>query len=567
MRSTAPAGLAAAVVTACCCCALVYTGISGGRRATELQEEALFVWKPHQGKLTAMMDNARPARPAREQQLASADGDAADRPTLRTSGSDSAWAQQMLRMGGSYAEDNSRTNLVTPDYSNTHPGYTPMLPEGHGHGGVYDFANQISNDATSREEKQLGARTQQLAETATPAYTPAVKQVAKPGTTPDVREDRARAATKAWGWAERGQHGAKGAAGISLAFGRAAAHAESAAVTESPDTPEQKAWSWGASTFSEANRHRTEDAAMAAKTAAVKPKQQPSAATQQKQLADFAVPKKASAAPRTAARDESPRRARLAEARKAIGKLHRASLNYEHRHYQSARRQEWSRARELTRKDDDLERAANTGAAAEFNEYGAIASLGVPSGAGSAADSERDGWGRRPAQDDRARSHDFRARDPGYRRPRHARRRDGDEAEDVRDATDEIFSGLSDEGSDGDERRARRGRGARGRGGKGIETAAQIAAAEESSYQKGFDAGIAAEQKAMAEGGREDAAQKRADALKRQQRRAAARKHAQVKAQKKDAFEQKLADSTWDDADSDFQVDGGNWGPGGGDWA
>ena len=71
----------------------------------------------------------------------------------------------------------------------------------------------------------------------------------------------------------------------------------------------------------------------------------------------------------------------------------------------------------------------------------------------------------------------------------------------------------------------------------------------------------------MAEGGVEEKAQRRRDALKRQQQRAAARKHAQVAAQKKVAFEQKLADNTWDDADSDFQVDGGNWGPGGGDWA
>ena len=49
----------------------------------------------------------------------------------------------------------------------------------------------------------------------------------------------------------------------------------------------------------------------------------------------------------------------------------------------------------MRQRDYHLERDANKGAAAEFNEYGAIASLGVPSGADSAAKTERDGWGRR----------------------------------------------------------------------------------------------------------------------------------------------------------------------------
>ena len=56
--------------------------------------------------------------------------------------------------------------------------------------------------------------------------------------------------------------------------------------------------------------------------------------------------------------------------------------------------------------------------------------------------------------------------------------------------------------------------------------------------------------------GRESEAHKRAEALKRQQARAEARKHAQLKAQTTVAREQKLADNTWDDADSDFQVRG-----------
>jgi len=56
--------------------------------------------------------------------------------------------------------------------------------------------------------------------------------------------------------------------------------------------------------------------------------------------------------------------------------------------------------------------------------------------------------------------------------------------------TDAIFSGISpgDEDHVDDGRRGRRGR--RGSLSGGIQTAAQIAAAEEESYQKGFDAGM-----------------------------------------------------------------------------
>ena len=83
-----------------------------------------------------------------------------------------------------------------------------------------------------------------------------------------------------------------------------------------------------------------------------------------------------------------------------------------------------------------------------------IASTGIPSGASSATESSRDGWGRRPADDSTARAADFNSRnsrpDEGARR-RHARHRFGDEAADVRDATAEIFSGLTDRdgGSEG----------------------------------------------------------------------------------------------------------------------
>ena len=79
---------------------------------------------------------------------------------------------------------------------------------------------------------------------------------------------------------------------------------------------------------------------------------------------------------------------------------------------------------------------------------------GIPSGASSATESSRDGWGRRPADDSTARAADFNSRnsraDGGARR-RHARHRFGDEAADVRDATAEIFSGLTDRdgGSEG----------------------------------------------------------------------------------------------------------------------
>ena len=156
-------------------------------------------------------------------------------------GSDSAWAKQILSMGGSYAEDNSRTSLVTSGYSNSHSGYTPQLPEGRQGGGVYAFANLISHGGTSREGKQVGpARTQQLVETAAPAnapskpLVPAVKQVAKPGYTAAVREDRARPATKAWDWAEDGEHGEK-TTSMSVKH-----PGQTSSVSESADTAEQK---------------------------------------------------------------------------------------------------------------------------------------------------------------------------------------------------------------------------------------------------------------------------------------------------------------------------------------
>ena len=86
--------------------------------------------------------------------------------------------------------------------------------------------------------------------------------------------------------------------------------------------------------------------------------------------------------------------------------------------------------------------------------------------------------------------------------------------------------------------------------------AARIAADEEAAYQRGFEAGIAAEEKAVVRGrggGREG----RAAALSRQARRAKkakkARKTAEDKAETKMAQEQSLA-NTSDGADADFQV-------------
>jgi hypothetical protein len=401
MLSARPNASGMAAAAACfCLAAVVFMG--RGDAGVALAQQALFVWTPHQGKLTSMMLNAhtprRPAASAREQQLAAADAiTSAPRATrgAPVGGSDRAWAQQMLRLGGSYAEDTSRTNLVTSDYSNTHSGFTPMVPETRQGRGVYAFANLISHGATSREDKQVGAaRTQQLAETAAPTVGAARTQqlaetAASPGSTPDVREDRARPATKAWGWASRSAHGTKLAStGMRIA-------GESAVVSEAADTHEQKAWSWASKAF----HHGSRDSAPKAAPAPAKHVQK------QARLADFAIPNK-----KTGSKEESPRQARLAEARKAIVKLHRASLNYEHRHFTKARRQEDRRARALAHKDDDLERAANQGAAAEFNEYGTIASLGVPRGAESAGKSERDGWGRRyshestAAQDAQARA-------------------------------------------------------------------------------------------------------------------------------------------------------------------
>jgi hypothetical protein len=571
MARVSTAAMAAGLVALSCFAALVYTSRSGSARVA-LQQEDLYVWSPHQGKLTAMLINSKPAHvsQAREQQLAITES-ITDRPSENMQSrhdasvqSDASWAKQMLSMGGSYAEDKGRTNLVTAGYSNTHSGFSSAVPEERSGSGVYAFANLISHGGTARDDKEVGpARTQQLSETAahpaaisTPSKTqPATRQVAKPGFTADVREDPARATTKAWDWAGDRQHGSKGAM---LADSKPRAHVmhgESAAVVESSDTPEQKAWSWGSTAFGN-GRHRAFDAAQARKDAAAAKQSTtaPKPAQKQKQLADFAMPKKAAGNS-----NESPRRARLAEARKAIVKLHRASLNYEHRHYQHAKRHESRNARKLTRRDDDLERDANKGAAAEFNDYGAVASLGIPSGANSAqseSESRGDGWGRHPAEDDKARESDFRARDPGARR-RHARHRhEGDEAQDVKEATDEIFSGISEGDDDDSERRRGNRRASRGRRGRGgvIQTSAQIAAAEEASYQKGFENGIAAEQKALREGGRDSEREKRADALKRQEKRAKERKTAQLKAQHKVAREQSLADNTWDDADSDFQV-------------
>jgi len=401
MPSDRPGAAGMAAAAACFCLAAVVL-IGRGGTGVALGQQALFVWTPHQGKLTSMMLNAHtPAASAREQQLAAADAiTSAQRATRGTpaGGSDQAWAQQMLRLGGSYAEDTSRTNLVTSDYSNTHPGFTPMVPETRQGRGVYAFANLISHGATSREDKQVGAaRTQQLAQTSAPTVGAArTQQLAEaatsPGSTPDVREDRARPATKAWGWASRSAHGAHGTKLASTGMHIAG---ESAAVSEAADTHEQKAWSWASSAF----HHGSRDSAPKAAPAPAKHVQK------QARLADFAMPNK-----KTGSKEESPRQARLAEARKAIVKLHRASLNFEHRHFTKARRQEDRRARALAHKDDDLERAANQGAAAEFNEYGTIASLGVPRGAESAGKSERDGWGRRyrhertAAQDAQARA-------------------------------------------------------------------------------------------------------------------------------------------------------------------
>jgi hypothetical protein len=68
------------------------------------------------------------------------------------------------------------------------------------------------------------------------------------------------------------------------------------------------------------------------------------------------------------------------------------------------------------------------------------------------------------------------------------------------------------------------------------------------------------------ETGAESQARKREEAAERQKQRIQARKHAQLEAQKNAARTQQLADTN-SGGDADFQVDGGSWGPGGGDWA
>jgi hypothetical protein len=105
------AGLAAGLVAICCAAALVYTSSS--------RSDVLFVWTPHEGKLTALLNNAKPmhSAKARVQQLAITDDPAvmeSSRHDSSSEESDSSWAKQMLRTGGSYAEEKGRTNLVTP---------------------------------------------------------------------------------------------------------------------------------------------------------------------------------------------------------------------------------------------------------------------------------------------------------------------------------------------------------------------------------------------------------------------------------------------------------------------
>ena len=123
-----------------------------------------------------------------------------------------------------------------------------------------------------------------------------------------------------------------------------------------------------------------------------------------------------------------------------IVKLHWVSLNFEHNHFQHGQRQEFRRAQELTRKDDDLGRAANQGAAAEFNEYGTVISSGVPNSANSPSETEGDGWGTTSEHLDQARSDDFGARDPIQRNPQRSHCREhGDEAQDLKQDTDVAF--------------------------------------------------------------------------------------------------------------------------------
>jgi len=101
-----PVALSAGLVAIACAGAIVYT--SGSRADAALQED-LYVWAPHKGALTAMLDNAPPRAPsqARMQQLAVTDS-ITDRPVSvvavhpsASSRSAFAWATQMLSLGKS----------------------------------------------------------------------------------------------------------------------------------------------------------------------------------------------------------------------------------------------------------------------------------------------------------------------------------------------------------------------------------------------------------------------------------------------------------------------------------
>jgi len=113
-----------------------------------------------------------------------------------------------------------------------------MLPESHRQGGVYIFANLISHGKNLREGKHVGlGRTQQLLQIDEPkASSIPVVSAAKLVADPASKELAKRATAY-----------------------------ESAAVSETPDRAEQKAWTWGSSAFSDGNRHRSFDGAQARK--------------------------------------------------------------------------------------------------------------------------------------------------------------------------------------------------------------------------------------------------------------------------------------------------------------
>ena len=457
------------------------------------------------------------------------------KPAAATQALAADYARRELSRGSSIAEGNDAPSRFGRS-SAVPNGYTSAVPESRegGDADAYAFAASISHDETSRAD--MKGRVMQLAEEPAPAAH------AEPRTSA-VREDAARDDTKAWAFAGDMEEAAAGRAvdHLRAARGRggpaslAMAHRRGAplttAIPESRATAEQHAWAWAAAEF-HAARHP--EAAPAAATHA--------AAKVQQKFAAPAAPKieKAAAAPvhadavRPAVLQPKAASA-VAVAGSTAGRAHSLPGEYEERERQ-ARRQLRSRKISAARK-------------AVLDLHAATMQLDH-----EAFERKQERQRRRTARVEAKEREEQRAADRGARE---------EDEQYAAIASLGVPSGrgasfVTDEAGLGAARRRR-----------GAVDPTKLASQEESAYSKGFQAGLKAEEKsAVAQRELARTARTVAAARLKAKRDAGAKKVAAKKArEEKEAREQSLADNTWDDADSDFQVDGGNWGPGSGDWA